>query len=168
MVDMELIGVRVELPTNTPVLLLRELGGAHRILPIYIDQVEARAIQFGLDEVPTPRPLTHDLFANTLEALGARLQRLLITELQESPTGGTFLAELELATPSGVVRVSSRPSDGVALAVRMGAPIVADESVLERAATPALEEESGADEEIVDQFREFLDDVNPDDFAAGE
>jgi bifunctional DNase/RNase len=166
MVEMELVGVRVELPTNMPVLLLREIGGARRVLPIYIDQVEARAIQFGIDQVPTPRPLTHDLFMNTLEALGARLQRLLITELRESPSGGTFLAELVLVTRSGEVRVSSRPSDGVALAVRAGVPISADESVLERAATPALDEEDGADEEIVDQFREFLDDVNPEDFAS--
>jgi bifunctional DNase/RNase len=166
MVEMELIGVRVELPTNMPVMLLRELGGDRRVLPIYIDQVEARAIQFGIDELPTPRPLTHDLFVNALAALGARLQRLVITELRESPTGGTFYAELELVTPTGELRVSSRPSDGVALAVRTGAPILADESVLERAATPTIEEEDGAEDEIVDQFREFLDDVNPEDFAS--
>ncbi|HEY2331087.1 MAG TPA: bifunctional nuclease family protein [Acidimicrobiales bacterium] len=167
MVDMELIGVRMELPTNTPVMLLRELGGARRVLPIYIDHVEARAIQFGIDAVVTPRPLTHDLFVDALGALGTSLQRLLITELRENPTGGTFIAELELATPSGVLRVSSRPSDGVALAVRTGAPISADETVLDRAAAPAIdEEEDGDDEEIVDQFREFLDDVNPEDFAS--
>ncbi|MGD9797305.1 MAG: bifunctional nuclease family protein [Acidimicrobiia bacterium] len=166
MVELELIGIKVELPTNTPVILLRETAGARRILPVYIDAVEARAIQFGIEQVATPRPLTHDLFIDTLAALGVQLQRLLITELRESPTGGTFFAELELATPSGEVRVSSRPSDGVALAVRSGAPIFAAESVLERAATPAVEEEEVADEEIVDQFREFLDDVNPEDFAS--
>jgi bifunctional DNase/RNase len=151
MVEMELIGVRLEVAADIPVLL---------------HQVEARAIQFGIDQLETPRPLTHDLFVNVLEALGARLQRLLITELRESPSGGTFFAELDLLTPTGPVRVSSRPSDGVALAVRAGVPILADESVLERAATPVIAEEDGADEEIVDQFREFLDDVNPEDFAS--
>lgn len=165
---MELIGVRVELPANMPVLLLREIGGARRVLPIYIDQVEARAIQLGIDQIPTPRPLTHDLFVNTLDTLGARLQRLLITELRESPSGGTFFAELDLATPNGEVRVSARPSDGVALAVRAGVAILAAEAVLAIAATPSPEDEDEADEEIVDQFREFLDDVNPEDFASGE
>jgi bifunctional DNase/RNase len=166
MVEMELVGVRVELPRNLPVLLLREQVGARRVLPIYIAQEEARAIQFGIDQVQTPRPLTHDLLVDVLGALDARLTRLIITELRESDAGGTFFAELELVVGDRTLRVSSRPSDGVAIAVRSGAPIFADEDVLDRAGTAAVADDEEEDEEIVDQFREFLDEVNPEDFAS--
>jgi len=171
-VDLELLGVRQELPGNTPVVLLREQAGERRVLPIYIGLEEARAIAMVLEGVTTPRPMTHDLFRDVLQASGVRLVSVTITELRAGPggKGGTFYAELELVTDAGTARVSSRPSDAIALAVRTDAPIRASEEVLAEAGTPSLDEEEGAEpeaqEEIVDEFRAFLDDVNPEDFAS--
>lgn len=161
---MELLGVRLELPANAPVVLLREQDGERRVLPIYIGPEEARAIALALEGVTTPRPMTHDLFRDALAAINVKLVRIHVTELRES----TFYAELELETPTGSTRVSSRPSDAVALAVRVDAPIFASEELLAEAALPAAEdpEDEEQQEEIVDQFREFIDQVNPEDFAS--
>lgn len=160
---MELLGVRLELPANAPVVLLREQEGERRVLPIYIGPEEARAIALALEGVSTPRPMTHDLLRDVLGGLEVRVLSITITELRES----TFFAELELKTGDRTVRVSSRPSDAVALAVRVDAPIFASEQVLAEAALPAAEEgEEEEQEEIVDQFRQFIDEVNPEDFAS--
>ena len=160
---MELLGVRLELPANAPVVLLREQEGERRVLPIYIGPEEARAIALALEGVSTPRPMTHDLLRDVLGAADVRVLSITVTELRES----TFFAELELQTGDKTVRVSSRPSDAVALAVRVDAPIFASEQVLAEAAMPAVEEEGEEQaEEIVDQFRQFIDEVNPEDFAS--
>jgi uncharacterized protein len=160
---MELLGVRLELPANAPVVLLREQGGERRVLPIYIGPEEARAIALALEGVSTPRPMTHDLFRDVLGAVDVKVLRITVTDLRES----TFFAELELQAGDKTVTVSSRPSDAVALAVRVDAPIFATESVLAAAAMPAAEEgEEEEQEEIVDQFRQFIDEVNPEDFAS--
>ncbi|HVM52813.1 MAG TPA: bifunctional nuclease family protein [Acidimicrobiales bacterium] len=159
---MELLGVRLELPANAPVVLLREQTGA-RVLPIYIGPEEAKAIALALEGVVTPRPMTHDLLRDTVQALGAEVTRISVTELRDK----TFYAELELRIEGRTVRVSSRPSDAIALAVRVDAPIYAAEEVLdEAAAPPAADEDPEEQQEIVDQFREFIDQVNPDDFAS--
>ena len=160
---MELLGVRLELPGNTPVVLLREQAGDRRVLPIYIGPEEARAIALALEGVETPRPMTHDLMRDLLQALGAQVRSITVTDLRDS----TFFAEIEVAVDGRVVRVSSRPSDAVALAVRVEAPIFASEEVLADAAMPAAEEsEEEQQEEIVEEFREFIDQVNPEDFAS--
>ncbi len=166
MVEMELLGVRLELPANTPVLLLREQSSGRRVLPIYIGAEEARAIALALEGVRTPRPLTHDLFRDALDALGARLVRVSVTELHDS----TFFAEMELESPAGTAKVSARPSDAVALAVRTETPIFVAEPVLDAAASP-LEEDSAEgpeedSEELVDQFRAFIDEISPEDFES--
>lgn len=164
MVEMELIGVRVELPSNVPIMLLRERSGERRVLPIFIGGPEATAIAFALDGVETPRPMTHDLLVNVLGDLGVTLEQIAITDLSE----GTFFAELTLRSAAGEQVVSSRPSDAVALAARVGARIVAAEHVLDEAGT-AFEEEregDGEPEEVVEQFREFIENVNPEDFAS--
>ena len=163
-VEMELLGVRLELPANAPVVLLREQQGERRVLPIYIGPEEARAIALALEGVSTPRPMTHDLMRDVLNAIDVRVVSITVTELRES----TFFAELELLIDGRTVRVSSRPSDAVALAVRVDAPIFASEEVLADAAMPAPEEPEDEEqqEEVVDQFREFLDQVNPEDFAS--
>ena len=162
---MELLGVRLELPANAPVVLLREQQGERRVLPIYIGPEEARAIALALEGVTTPRPMTHDLLRDVLDATEARVVSITVTELRES----TFYAEIEIESGGKMVRVSSRPSDAVALAVRVDAPIFASESVLAAAAMPAAEEgEEEQQEEIVDQFREFIDQVNPEDFASDQ
>lgn len=162
MVEMELVGVRVELPTNAPIVLLRETEGDHRLLPIFIGGPEATAIAFALENVETPRPMTHDLLKNVLDDLGVRVERIVVTELRES----TFYAELHLASNGGKHTVSSRPSDAIALAVRTGTPIFAAEGVLDEAGYPSTEEEGEEQDEVVEQFREFIDKVNPEDFAS--
>lgn len=165
MVEMELIGVRVELPSSSPIALLRELGGEGRVLPIFIGAPEATAIAFALEEVSTPRPMTHDLLRNLLDDLGVSLEKVTVTELRD----GVFIAELELHAHDGVHTISSRPSDAIALAARTGAPIYASEEVLAEAGYLEDPDDEDADpeasEEVVEQFRDFIDSVNPEDFA---
>jgi bifunctional DNase/RNase len=166
MVEMDLVGVRVELPSNTPIALLRERSGARRVLPIFIGGPEATAIAFALEEVVTPRPMTHDLMRDVLDDLGVSIESVVVTELRDR----TFYAEIELHAADGVHRISSRPSDAIALAIRVGTPIFASEEVLDEAGFEAEEEsedeEEGDEAEVVEQFREFIDSVNPDDFAS--
>ena len=161
---MELLGVRVELPANTPVVMLREDGAASsRVLPILIGGPEASAIHSAMEGIVPPRPLTHDLMVNVLQALSASLEKVVITDVREH----TFYAELHLTTPGGALVVSSRPSDAIALAVRTDAPIFAAESLLDEAAVEVPDDEGEGDEEaILDEFRDFLDDVSPEDFAG--
>ena len=160
--ELSVVGVRVELPSQQPIVLLKEVDG-ERYLPIWIGAVEATAIAFAQQGVVTARPMTHDLMRDLLGAIDVSVVSITVTELREA----TFYAEIELRNGSGTVRVSSRPSDAVALAVRVSAPIFASEEVLAEAAMPAAEESDEEEqEEIVDQFREFLDEVNPEDFAS--
>lgn len=163
MVEMELIGVRVELPSNVPIVVLREREGDRRVLPIFIGGPEASAIAFALDGVEPPRPLTHDLLVLLLEDLSVSLERVLVTELRDS----VFFAELHLRAPDGVHVVSCRPSDAIAVAVRVGAPLFASDEVLADAGhVPAEEAEEVEPEDVVEQFREFIESVDPDDFAS--
>ena len=156
---MHLVGVRVELPTNNPIVLLREAGEQQRVLPIFIGAVEATAIAFALQGVVTQRPMTHDLLRDLLLGLGVGVDRIVITELRE----GTFYAEIQMTTNGTSTNVSSRPSDAIALAARLGTPIYADEAVLEEAGIVVADDE---EEDEVEKFREFLDGVNPEDFAS--
>jgi bifunctional DNase/RNase len=158
-IRLSLIGVRVEVPTNQPIVLLREESGT-RFLPIFIGSPEATAIVYALQGMETPRPMTHDLFKTVLEDLSAKLGRVEITALHD----GTFYAEIEIERDGTKSRISSRPSDAIALAVRFGAevPIFADESVLDEAGVLFEAEE---EEQEVQQFREFLDNITPEDFA---
>ncbi|MCB0952399.1 MAG: bifunctional nuclease family protein [Microthrixaceae bacterium] len=166
MVELELLGVRVELPSNTPVLLLQERGGRHRRLSIFIGGPEAAAIAFALDGVDPPRPLTHDLACKLIEVLGFSLQRVVLTELRDT----TFYADLHLVDADGdedepTTEVSARPSDAVALAVRVDAPIFATEELMAEA---GYTEEAGDEspEEVLEEFQEFIENVTPDDFAS--
>jgi uncharacterized protein len=161
MIEMSLIGVRVELPGNQPIVLLKEREG-DRYLPIWIGTSEATAIAFALQGVVTARPMTHDLMKNVLEELGVAVQRILITELRE----GTFYAVIEMAQNSSSFEISSRPSDALALAVRLGVPIFAHEEVLGEASIVIKEDED--QEQEVEKFREFLENVRPEDFTEGE
>src|SRR5437016_8047797 len=116
---MHLVGVRVELPTNNPIVLLREAEGEHRVLPIFIGAPEATAIAFALQGVVTQRPMTHDLMRDLLGELQVKVDRIVITDLRD----GTFFAEIELTAAGARHAVSSRPSDAIALAARLGTPI---------------------------------------------
>jgi bifunctional DNase/RNase len=162
-IPMSLVGVRVEVPSNQPIVLLRENDG-QRYLPIFIGQPEATAIVYALQGMETPRPMTHDLFKSVLDDLETKVLQVVITELHD----GTFFAEIELARNGGSYRISSRPSDAIALAVRYPdpVPIFANEEVLEEAGV-LFEHEEEEDEEQIEEFREFLDQVRPEDFAHG-
>ena len=166
MVEMELVGVRVEMPSSSPIALLREVGSTGRVLPIFIGAPEATAIAFALEEVVTPRPMTHDLLQNLLDELGVSLEKVTVTELRD----GVFIAELELHAHDGVHTVSSRPSDAIALALRVDAPIKGAPEVLEAAGVELPDEESEPTgetpaEDEVEEFRAFLEQVQPEDFG---
>ena len=155
--------MRVELPSNSPIVLLRETAGKRRVLPIFIGGPEATAIAFALDGVVTPRPMTHDLMKDLLNEVNVRVERIVVTDLSDR----TFFAEIHLQGPSGAHQVSSRPSDAIALAVRVGAPIFAAEEVVDEAATVVEDDSEDAErEDVVEQFREFIDKVSPEDFAS--
>ena len=156
MIEMNLVGVRVELPTQQPIVLLQEREG-ERYLPIWIGTSEAAAIAYSLQGVITPRPMTHDLMKNVLEELGIRMDRIVITELRD----GTFYAVIKLSLNGSSYEISSRPSDAIALAVRAGVPIFANEEVLTEASIVIRDDE----EQEVEKFKEFLEGVTPDDFA---
>lgn len=158
----------MELMGNVPVLLLREREGSKRVLPIYVGVPEATSIQWAKEGREAPRPLTHDLIVHVLGALGAVLEKVVITDVQD----GTFFAELHLQSRTGPVVVSSRPSDAIALAVRAGALIFCSEDVLEEAGRIAdfedESEESGPEEanetELLGEFRDFIENIRPEDF----
>ena len=152
--ELSVVGVRVELPTNQPIVLLREVDG-DRYLPIWIGAVEATAIAYEQQGVKPARPLTHDLMRDMLAALKAPLHAVEIVEMRDN----IFYAELVIGDN---VRVSARPSDSIALALRVGAPIRCADQVLTEAAIVIPDEQ----EDEVEKFREFLDQVRPEDFAG--
>ncbi len=157
MIEMTLAGVRIELPTQSPIVLLREQGG-DRYLPIWIGSSEAQAIAIGLQGVVMPRPMTHDLMKNILDEVAVQVDSISITELRE----GTFYATINLHRNGSSYEVSSRPSDAIALAVRLGCKIFANEDVVSEAGI--LIPNEGEEEEEVEKFRECLESVNPEDF----
>ena len=163
MAEVRVVGIRVDQPANQPVLLLREASG-DRMLPIWIGPTEANAIILEQQGVEPVRPLTHDLFRDVIGALGHSLKEVRIVDLQE----GTFYAGMVF---NNDVRVSARPSDAVAIALRMGVPIYVEDAVLDEAGLLIPdendEEASGAvREDEVEKFKEFLDSISPDDFKA--
>jgi bifunctional DNase/RNase len=155
-IPVELVGVRIELPTNQPIVLLREVGGS-RYLPIWIGAGEATAIAFALEGMEPQRPLTHDLLRASIEALEAQVLRVVVTELKD----GIYYADLVLSRNGAEITVSSRPSDAIALAARTGSPIFVFPSVLDEAGVEIRDED---EEEEVARFRSFLDSVTPEDF----
>lgn len=167
MVEVRLSAVRVDLQTNTPVLLLTETDGVGRTLPIFIGAPEATAIAFAIQGVATPRPLTHDLLRDVVVALRAELERVVITELRDA----TYFAELQLRRDQEAIIVSSRPSDAVALAVRTSSPLFVSDELMDAEgillpADDEADENSESPDELVGEFREFLDTVRPEDFSS--
>lgn len=159
-IPVEIVGVRVELPSNQPIVLLKEEDGT-RYLPIWIGTNEATAIATAMEGVQPPRPLTHDLMRSVLDAVGALAVRVTITEMRDS----VFFADLSLDVSGNEVKVSSRPSDAIALAVRTGTPVLVAASVLDEAGVHFEDED---EEEEVARFREFLEEVTVEDFLGGE
>ena len=172
MIEVVLRAVRVDVGTSTPLLLLEEVGG-ERVLPIFIGAPEAAAIAYALQGVKSPRPMSHDLLGHVVSALGAKLFAVEITELADN----TFFASLRLVRSGEEITVSARPSDAVALALRMGAPILvsddlmaAEGKVMQLAYDEDDEEyvelDTPDEADLVAQLREFLDQVRPEDFGT--
>jgi len=154
MKPVEVVGVRVEMPSNQPIVLLREIGGI-RYLPIWVGSVEATAIAFAQQGLVPVRPLTHDLMVTILSELKADISRVNLTELRE----GVFYSEIIF---DGGPTISARPSDAIALALRTGAPILASEELFTQAGIDIPD----AEEDEVEKFREFLEEINPEDFLG--
>lgn len=142
------------MPSNQPIVLLKELDGL-RYLPIWLGAVEATAIAFAQQGVKPPRPLTHDLFKDVLSELGAKLNTVYLTELKD----GVFYAQLNFEDGP---TISARPSDAIALALRTGSPILASEQLLSEA---GIEIPDQAEDEV-ERFKEFLDQIKPEDFLG--
>ena len=175
MVEVVLRAVRVDVGSSTPLLLLEEVGG-ERVLPIFVGAPEATAIAYALQSVTTPRPMSHDLLGNVIAALGAQLFAVEITELVDN----TYFANLRLLRERTEINVSARPSDAVALALRVGSPIlVSDQLMNEQGKVMHLDESDEIDEvddiietdeeepteaELVAELRDFLETIRPEDF----
>lgn len=159
----DLVGLHVEATSGTPLVILREHDSPHRILPIFIGGAEAASIAVALTGGQPPRPLSHDLMASLVVSLNARVHTVELTALRE----GAFIAELALSGPGVERRLDARPSDGIALAVRLGVPLYASEDVLDEAGTELAER---PDEEAIDhavaEFRGYLDRLDPDALSA--
>jgi bifunctional DNase/RNase len=157
---MEVIGVRVEMPSNQPIVLLKEIDGA-RFLPIWVGAVEATAIAFAQQGVEPPRPLTHDLMNNLVDLLDATLTAVHLTEIKD----GVFYATMLLRdSNAGQLTISARPSDAIALAVRSHSNILATEELLDEIGIE-IPQGDGENQEV-EKFREFLDQINPEDFLG--
>ena len=160
LIAMEVIGVRVEMPSNQPIVLLKEIDGS-RFLPIWVGAVEATAIAFAQQGVEPPRPLTHDLMNNLVELLDATLTAVHLTEIKD----GVFYATMLLRDSSaGQLTISARPSDAIALAVRSHSNILATEELLNEVGIE-IPQGDGENQEV-EKFREFLDQINPEDFVG--
>ena len=155
---MEILGIKPEFQGNVPVVLLRERNGRHRHLPIFIGAPEAVAIQIAIEGVDTRRPMTHDLMRDILLTLGAVPVRVVITDLVD----GVFFADLHLRLGDADHVLSSRPSDAIALAVRMDIPVFCVPTVLDDAAI-AMDDNR---DEVVEEFRQFIESVRPEDFEG--
>jgi len=165
---MQVVGVRIEMPSNQPIVLLKEIDGV-RFLPIWVGAVEATAIAFAQQGVVPPRPLTHDLMQDIVESLDATLTAVQVTAMEE----GVFMASLLMRDPNGnVVSVSARPSDAIALALRTHSNILADSDLLDNVGIEIPEDvaqdalNATGESTEMERFREFLDQINPEDFAG--
>ena len=161
LIAMEVVGVRIEMPSNQPIVLLKESEGS-RFLPIWVGASEATAIAFAQQGVTPARPLTHDLMRDLLENLNVTLTAVHLTDLKD----GVFYATLNIRNEASKdLSISARPSDAIALALRTQSVILATAQLLEEAGIeiPAT---SGEDNQEVERFREFLDQINPEDFAT--
>ncbi len=165
MVQVRVAGVALDAAGQHVILLkpIDDLPGAGRILPIWVGQMEATSILIAIEGASVPRPLAHDLMRELLDATGAAVSRIEVSRLEE----GTFYAEVTLSTALGDRVVDARPSDAVALASRVGAPIWVADAVMDDAGMPDILTDADAAERL-DEFRRFIDDVEPEDFGEPE
>jgi uncharacterized protein len=157
---MSVYGINLDLFSSSPIVILK-VEDDNRYLPIWIGQPEARSILMKLQNQEFSRPLTHDLAVNLVTELGGSLERVTVTELRDSTFFATLLVEIDGRT----VEVDSRPSDAIAIAVRAGAPIYAADEVIEEAAVVFEEAmEDTPEEEVVDKFKDWMNQITPEDF----
>jgi bifunctional DNase/RNase len=161
MQEMVIYGVSFDMVGKQPIVLLKTAEG-NKFLPIWIGHPEAAAILMKLQGASTPRPMTHDLVTEMLSQLEARVVRIAVTELREN----TFYALITVVVDGSEIEIDSRPSDAIALAVRAGAPIYAADSVIEESAIEFEHDEEVNEEEVVEEFKKFLDEVKPEDFST--
>ncbi|HEX2045851.1 MAG TPA: bifunctional nuclease family protein [Gaiellaceae bacterium] len=162
MQEMVIYGVSFDMVGKQPIVLLKTAEG-NKFLPIWIGHPEAAAILMKLQGASAPRPMTHDLLTDVLARLEARISRIAVTELREN----TFYAIVTVAVDGSEIEIDSRPSDAIALAVRAGAPIFAADDVIEESAIE-FEHDDVNEEEVVEEFKKFLDEVKPEDFSTEE
>ena len=160
MQEMVIYGVSFDMVGKQPIVLLKTADG-NKFLPIWIGHPEAAAILMRLQGASTPRPMTHDLVSEMLSQLDAKIVRIAVTELREN----TFYAVITVSVDGSEIEVDSRPSDAIALAVRAEAPIFAADSVIDESAIE-FEHEDVNEEEVVEEFKRFLDEVKPEDFST--
>jgi uncharacterized protein len=153
--------VRLDRLSGTPVVSLREDDLPRRQFEIFIGGPEAASIKSALDGETTPRPLTHDLYVHTIERLGLEIVRVVLTHV----TDGTYFADVIVRTNDGEVVISSRPSDALAIALRATCPIYASDDLLEMVGEVPEDEPVNNEAEIIDEFRDFIENISPEDFG---
>ena len=160
---MTIYGVSFDMVGKQPIVLLKTVDG-NKFLPIWIGHPEAAAILMKLQGASTPRPMTHDLLSDVLDQMEAKCEKVSVTELRDN----TFFASITISMNGSEMEIDSRPSDALALAVRTSAPIFAADDVIEESAIEFEGEEVEDQEQVVEKFKDFLDNVTPEDFAQGE
>jgi hypothetical protein len=158
MLEMKVRGLTLDPLTNMALVILRDLEG-NKALPIWVGIPEANAIALELEQVPTPRPLTHDLVKNILDGVNATVTRIVVNDLKES----TFYATIFLSLRGEEIRIDSRPSDAIAVALRVKAPIFVTLDVIERAGSIDLSDQSGTEDP--EQVKDWLENIRPEDFG---
>ncbi|WP_207259553.1 bifunctional nuclease family protein [Desulfovibrio sp. Huiquan2017] len=159
MVKVEIFGLAVDEAGKSPIIVLKDEEET-RVLPIWIGAMEAMSISMAINKVPFPRPMTHDLLLNAIRVLGGAVARVEITDIED----GTFFAEIVVDTGNETLRIDSRPSDAIALAVRAECPILAGETVLDEAGGAFPEHpEAVIKTEDAEKWQEELDKLSEDD-----
>lgn len=159
MFEMVVKGLTLDPLTNMPIIILRDVPG-QKALPIWIGVFEANAIALEMEKVSTPRPMTHDLIRNILEGMKAKVNRIVINDLKDN----TFYATIYIAQNNSEVIIDSRPSDAIALALRVEAPIFVAKKVLDEAKSIDLTEDKIKDQET-EKWKEWLEQIKPEDFG---
>lgn len=161
MLEMKVKGLTLDPLTNMPIVILKDLK-EERALPIWVGIFEANAIALEIENVPTPRPMTHDLIKNILEGIHAKVVRVVVNDLKDN----TFYAVIFLSLNSNEVSIDSRPSDAIAVALRVGAPIFVAKKVLDEARSIDLSDPELKEDK--EKWREWLDNLRPEDFGKYE
>ena len=156
LIRMTVRGIALDPITNMPIIILKDME-EKRALPIWVGIFEANAIALELEKIATPRPMTHDLIKNILDGLGATVQQIVVNDLKDN----TFFAVIEVSYNGNSVNIDARPSDAIALALRVNAPIFVTEKVVSKAKTMDIAEEK----EETDRWKEWLENLKPEDFG---